>query len=102
MVFAIIDLLTTIYVNLSCFIWEIRVQRGRRSSQSGGCHASAPGGPVERFTDQVGVKHGVIREEQGAAATFTRILSTGTSIQNGAAIVGFLWTASTAMPAPWP
>ena len=28
------------------------------------------GGPVERFTDQIGVKHGMIREEQGGRSYF--------------------------------
>ena len=39
--------------------------------------AALLGGEVERFTDQIGIKHGRINEAQGGAATITKIPTTG-------------------------
>ena len=55
-------------------------------------------GPVERFTDQIGIKHGTLNEAQGGCSYFT----TGRSRQNWAATVGYLSPLWAPMPMRWP
>ena len=59
------------------------------------------GGPVELFADQIGIKHGMIREAQGGEAIFTRILSTGISTHSWDATAGFPCQRLAEMQSPW-